>query len=132
MRTAPRLACTGLQDLPELLCSQHMDPALADACHAVLDKLGTESAIEHCRRQGKSPQQFMRQFHQWFDGFKTLKFIHAIRELGWPDCSLAGLDLLHPELWPTPDNTDVEKLRRGVCQHRRWVTSHQQLADISQ
>ena len=132
LRSAPRLACTGLQDLPELLCSQHMDPALADACHAVLDKLGTESAIEHCRRQGKSPQQFMRQFHQWFDGFKTLKFIHAIRELGWPDCSLAGLDLLHPELWPTPDNTDVEKLRRGVCQHRRWVTSHQQLADISQ
>ena len=132
LRSAPRLAYSGLQDLPELLYSQHMDPVLAEACRAALDKLGMESAIEHCRRQGKSPQQFMRQFHQWFDGFKTLKFIHAIRELGWPDCSLAGLDLLHPKLWPTPDNTDVEKLRRAVCQYRRWVRSHQLLTDISQ
>lgn len=132
LRSAPELRCAGLRDLPELLSAQGIEPALARACLHTLEELGAAAALEHCRRQGKSPQQFMRQFHQWFDGFRTLKFIHALREADWPECSLAGLELLHPKLWPTPDNTDVEKLRRAICQYRGWVTSHQQLADIPQ
>ena len=62
-----------------------LDTDLALASSAVLHSMGLDHALAHCRRQGKSPEQFLRQFHQWFDGFRTLKFIHALRDAGLPE-----------------------------------------------
>ena len=35
-----------------------------------------------------SPQYLLAQFHGWFDGFKTLKFIHYLRDHGFPERDL--------------------------------------------
>ncbi len=49
-------------------------PEITDA---VLD-LGLTSFLQHAERQCADSRAFVRQFHQWFDGFRSLKFIHAL------------------------------------------------------
>ena len=94
---------------------------LVEATTATADSMGLEQALRHCRRQGKTAEQFLRQFHQWFDAFRTLKFVHGIRDAGWPLQTLAQLQTLTPMLWPGEDNTaEPEALRAAVIQHWGW------------
>jgi len=80
-------------------------------------------ALHHCRTQGKTPAQFLRQFHQWFDAFRTLKFVHGIRDAGWPAQNLSQLAGLAPGLWPAGDTvSDYEALRCAVRRHWGWKT----------
>lgn len=92
---------------------------LADAAENALLDMGLEKALAHCRRQSRLEADFIRHFHQWFDGFRTLKLIHALRDAGLPDMSLDRLENLQPQLWPR-DTQEVEALRAAVRQHWRW------------
>jgi len=125
LATAPALQQTPTENLPRLLKEQGLDSKLANACHSILADMGLAAALKHCRRQGKAPAQFMRQFHQWFDAFRSLKFIHAIRDAGWADQSLAGLRELSPDLWGGADTNDndseVDALRRQIIRNRGWI-----------
>jgi len=47
---------------------------------AVSEQMGLPSALTHCFEQGQSAEKRLQHFHTWFDAFKTLKFIHAIRD----------------------------------------------------
>jgi hypothetical protein len=82
------------------------------------------SALAHCRRQGATPAQFLRHFHQWFDGFRSLKFIHALRSSGWPDQTLQQLRDLQPGFWPATAleqyPPDSEPIRRQLG----WISPH--------
>jgi hypothetical protein len=108
--------------LAHLLNREQLPQELISASVTALQDMGLNDALEHCRRQGKTPAQFQRQFHQWFDAFRTLKFIHAIRDSGRPAVSLAGLAELPTSLWPgNPDpGTDIETLRDAVAAHWGW------------
>lgn len=121
LAAAPLLQQAALADLPQFLASAGIDPELAQAGCLTLEAMGVAAALAHCRRQGRSPAQFLRQFHQWFDAFRTLKFIHGLRGAGWPDQSLAALDGLQPRLWPTPGAGKIDDLRRAVLRHRGWT-----------
>jgi hypothetical protein len=57
----------------------------------VLKDMKTEKALEHAFRQSKNPEQFKRQMNTWFDAFRTLKMIHALRDLHFPSISYATL-----------------------------------------
>ena len=103
------------------LRSQGLGPELSLASARILQAMGIEATLAHCRRQGKAPGQFMRQFLQWFDGFRTLKFIHGLRAAGWPDRSLAALGELQPNFWPTRRAVKIDDLRRAVLQHWGWT-----------
>lgn len=131
----PALAASPTQDIPALMRAsgqleaanalpQVLSPTLATRAQTALDTLGIASALDHCQRQASSPEQFERQFHQWFDGFRTLKFIHALRDNGLPLCSLAELGDLAPQLWPGDKSTtgaqDTGQLQRAIRQHWRW------------
>jgi hypothetical protein len=120
----PLLSTMPLAKLPQALTDLSLLSPLALAGHSVLISMGLEDALGHCRRQGKSETQFSRQFHQWFDGFRTLKFIHALRDMGWPDQSLAKLPELTPSLWPAaPEELcDIESLRNAIRNHWCWTT----------
>lgn len=52
--------------------------ALPEEAKTALVTLGIEPALTHCQTHGPTPQKFQRQLHQWFDGFRTLKFIHQL------------------------------------------------------
>ena len=57
-----------------------------------LQNMGVQKALEHAFRQSKDPEQFMRQMHTWFDAFRTLKLIHALRDNILPSVSYATLE----------------------------------------
>jgi len=59
---------------------------------ASLQQLKAEQALEHAFRQSSDLDQFSRQMHTWFDAFRTLKLIHALRDRILPSISLAALE----------------------------------------
>jgi hypothetical protein len=123
LEAIPELALAPQRDLAQLLRDGGVEPQLARQSCQALDALGVAGALQHCRQQGRSVAQFQRQFHQWFDGFRTLKFIHALRDQGWPQQTLSGLDALAPPLWPgdAPARRGIEPLRDAVRQHWGWI-----------
>ena len=59
---------------------------------AGLKKIGTDKALEHAFRQSSSLDQFTRQMHTWFDAFRTLKLIHALRDNHLPSVTYVSLE----------------------------------------
>jgi hypothetical protein len=130
LASLPALAAEPERAIAWLLRDRGLHALLARHAEAALDTLGIAAALAHCRRQSSTDAQFQRHFHQWFDGFRTLKFIHALRDAGWPSCSLRELAGLAPQLWPQPESHieslaaegphEVEKLRHRIRQHWGW------------
>ncbi len=118
LASLPGLAQAPGQDLAQLLVRQGLAASLAEQAQLALAALGIEPALAHCQRQTASSDQFQRQFHQWFDAFRTLKFIHAIRDAGWPQQSLTQLETLphatHSRLEIVCELPGIEK--RGYSQ----------------
>lgn len=118
----PELAHAPEQDIAQLLVSHGMNHIVAAHAHEGLAALGLTVALAHCQRQSTTSNQFQRQFLQWFDAFRTLKFIHAMRAAGWLDQSLVQLDTLQPRLWPTATEPpyDIDQLRAAIGRHWVW------------
>ncbi len=47
---------------------------------SLAEQLKLSSALDHSFKQGKTPEIRLQQLQHWFDGFKTLKFIHWLRD----------------------------------------------------
>lgn len=68
----------------------------------------TSLAMEQSKRQCSKTSQYFEQFSQWFDGFRTLKFIHACRDqLGSVNLAQA-LDIAN--FWHHPPATNTYNL----------------------
>ncbi|MEQ9021973.1 MAG: hypothetical protein RLN82_04335 [Pseudomonadales bacterium] len=65
------------QDLPRL-------PGNAKKC---LCELGIASALEHAQKQKLSAQTLGKHLHDWFDGFRSLRFVHLMRDQGFSNIS---------------------------------------------
>ena len=117
-----------LSDLQQLLTQGGLASDLASLAQGALAEMGLAGAIEHCRQHGKSAEQYLRHFYQWFDGFRTLKFIHAMRDGGWPMQSLAGLAGLQPQLLPLPVDApaDTETIRGSIRDQWHWAISSEE------
>jgi len=50
-----------------------------------LEANGFVQTWERLQRHSADDQQLHGQFHRWFDGFRTLKFIHHLRDNGFPE-----------------------------------------------
>ena len=101
LESLPELVHRPDQDIAPLLIRHGLDESLATQAQLALTAQGITAALAHCQRQSTTSEQFQRQFHQWFDAFRTLKFIHALRDACWPQQSLAQLDALQPRLLPS-------------------------------
>lgn len=53
----------------------------------IMNKMDFQSAIDHSFEHGKKVSTRKQHLQQWFDGFKTLKFIHEIRDTGLANIS---------------------------------------------
>lgn len=110
------------EQLIHLFKARGLNQKTASASIEALKELGIEKALEHCNRQSSSATQFARQFHQWFDGFRTLKFIHALREEGWKQLNLESLKTCEPNVWPagSADLYDPKSLGKHVREYWGW------------
>jgi hypothetical protein len=62
-----------------LFRSQALDAAIIDTA---MDALGFDAAVGKLLRSSKNKQQRWRALHCWFDAFRTMKFIHHLRDNG--------------------------------------------------
>jgi hypothetical protein len=100
-----------LDSLPEFWRKQSADLAgilnstgCPELVRPLLDS-GADAALEHSLRQSSGFQQFGRHMHTWFDAFRTLKLIHALRDLHFPSMGFHDLqkeDRLGPLLRREP------------------------------
>jgi hypothetical protein len=58
---------------------------------AVLAELGFFEALQAAQRQQRRPDTLRKALHQWFDGFRTLRFIHECRRFHEDEPLLATL-----------------------------------------
>lgn len=72
--------------------------------------LKTDAALKHAFKQSKSLDQFIRQMHIWFDAFRSLKLIHALRDRFLPSISFSQLSGRPEYLLLLTQNADL-----GVC-----------------
>ncbi len=62
---------------------------LSEICLQAFNNIGFSSFLEKQLKQYQgNDKQLKNQVNDWFDAFKTLKFIHAIRALSYPDIPL--------------------------------------------
>jgi hypothetical protein len=121
LESVPALRTRSASELP-LLLQDLLGQKLAQDSYEILVNLGIEKNLEHCIRQSQSEGQFTRQFHQWFDGFRTLKFIHGLRGLGWHNQTLSDLSTAAPNLWPVQSDQilEAQALRRAIQKNWGW------------
>lgn len=59
----------------------------ADVLLAALERMGAFPAIREAIEESTTPEAMRRRFHTWFDAFRTLKLVHALRDEGLPSMS---------------------------------------------
>ena len=69
--------CRDQPDLPAVSAVAPLDEDILDNLYA---HSGAAEIIQHCRRQGKTAAQRLRQLHTRFDAFHSLKCIHWLRD----------------------------------------------------
>jgi len=85
---------------------ENIRPHQVQSLLASLKSIGTERALEHAFRQSGNADQFYRQMHIWFDAFRSLKLVHALRDQYLPSIIYAELGakrVFHRLLAQDPD-----------------------------
>lgn len=61
-----------------------------------------DKAVREAWQRGRSQGRAWREFHHWFDAFRTLKYVHALRDTEFPNLPLAEALVRSPFLtWQT-------------------------------
>ena len=97
----------------------HSDTSPPMAVVRVLEQVGVNGAIAHAQRQGKDAAARLRHLHTWFDGFRTLKFVHTVRDLGYANTDFRT-SLNAESLWPIGPVGDPYEMREALLQHWDW------------
>jgi len=71
---------TWLEVMPQTWSKPIDDLALPKSTIQALNNLGINKAIDSARQQSRSEEIYTRHMHTWFDGFRTLRFIHLLRD----------------------------------------------------
>lgn len=77
-------------------CSETLQNQLSAAAWQALQDAGFSQFLAKRKQQDKNETQFMKHFHQWFDAFQTLKFIHRLQS-SYPDVPVKAIheDLIY-------------------------------------
>ena len=80
-----------------LRASARIDPEL----HRFLDAAGFARTWSRLQANSPHTKGLLEQFHRWFDGFKSLKLLHHLRDHGYPEQEMFGAisDLLAQAGW---------------------------------
>ena len=87
--------------------------AMQPRTERLLDELGFFHRLERAQTQHRSPHTLRKAMHQWFDAFRTLRFIHLARR-HHPDRPLTPM---LDELYGSSDHLDLLKRRERQAGH---------------
>ena len=98
-----------------------LDPAYFTTVSGILEGMDVDKALAHAQRHGNDRRSRLTHWQVWFDGFRTLKFVHAVRDTGFPDMDFRSSLAMCP-LWPENHGADPLLLREVLLQHWGWQT----------
>ncbi len=121
----------GNHQLPAILLDQNprhtagldvvfTSPALAQVVKNALIALDFACLIKHLTRQCKNRQAIRAHFHLWFDGFRTLKFIHHLQHARFPQVPLSTC-LTASATW-SKTTTPADNAPPGAAGAQWWQT----------
>ncbi|MBI5092065.1 MAG: glycosyltransferase family 2 protein [Candidatus Hydrogenedentes bacterium] len=77
---------------------------------------------ERLRKHSKTAEQMRQQFHGWFDGFRTLKMIHHLRDNGYPQQEMfSAIATVLGWLGGSVDGIAWDELRHNTAEQRRLL-----------
>jgi hypothetical protein len=85
-----------LQAMPDTWSHPLDDQDLSPLTRQALKNLGINNAIKAAQRTSGCQTTYVKHMHTWFDGFKTLRFIHLLRDDGLPNIGLKTLTAKFP------------------------------------
>ncbi|MEO8431950.1 MAG: hypothetical protein ABI592_10610 [Acidobacteriota bacterium] len=96
----------------------------ADLIERVLADMGAFEAVRRAVAETPDPSALRRRLHTWFDAFRTLKFLHALRDGGFPAVPYrqALTEAPFTSLLASTDE-DSESMRRGLAAEERLLAS---------
>lgn len=92
---------TWLTALPKLFNCSLEELEIEKSTHSTLLEMNVDAAIAHAKAHSHSEAGFCRQMNTWFDGFRTLKFIHLLRDTSYGSISLdsaKNVDFFSPDI----------------------------------
>ncbi len=121
-------ATTSLDESAETLMKRAGQIALPLSSY--LDSICFSENWDTLKRNAPDPERFAAQFHRWFDGLKTLRLIHHLRDNGYPDqdmfvalpALLDAADVSVPRYFDH-DPKAYPGLQKAVLAHMRHVTA---------
>ena len=91
------------------------------ALEEVVSKMGFEKALTEAHRQAPVGYALRMRLHTWFDSFKTLRFIHQLRDLCAP--SIPWRDALEQAAFIQFDGANVPLSQEALEQLRTHIAS---------
>lgn len=82
-----------------------------------LDKIGAFDALNTAMKSSKNPKIYLQHFHHWFDNFRTLKFIHHMRDNYYP--SMPIKEIIKQPLYATYNLTSLQTLEELLQEFRK-------------
>ena len=96
----------------------------ADLLEEALRKLGALEAVREAVASRNDPVTLWRRLHEWFDAFRTLKLIHALRDAGFPSLHWRQALAEAPFTGLTSSTAeDEEDLRRALAREERKLSA---------
>lgn len=83
----------------------------SEAMAALLAHIGAHKGVAHGFKQARDQDQFHKQLHDWFDGFRTLKMVHWLRDHVAASVPLSQLLALAP----------CEALKQQCGEQIKWL-----------
>ncbi len=83
-----KMAPARVNDIVSALDLSAVHSPINAATIGALDTLGFFSAWTHAVKQSSNVESFVKQMTIWFDAFKTLKFVHILRDHDYPSLTL--------------------------------------------
>jgi hypothetical protein len=85
---------------------RRLDPTVGGPSLEHLKTIGASDRLAEAAAATRSTVQLRRRLHTWFDGFRTLKFIHALRDAGHPEIPFRDAIQRAPFLAGAPPSID--------------------------
>ena len=125
------VSASPLQESPGAVQPTSVEIRLARDQEALRARISAlESSGNHTRLMARVealqtglPREFIF-LDEWAVAWHELKFVHAIRDAGWPEQSLASLQDTEPNLWPHPGTADEaeQALETRLARHLGWTS----------
>jgi hypothetical protein len=123
LRSILRLVAT-LFDNPQPMAEIRQQLADWPTAFSVLEAAGIRDCLDHCAQHARNVAQYQRHFNQWFDGFRSLKFLHALRDRGLPDLNLEQSLEAGDFLWPHGSaSLNAEEILESCRQDLGWTAA---------